>query len=132
MKIGPKPFVFCGPKKVLKKHALILQRKFSPLAPAQQIPELIGETVFLMNQRQHYRIWGAAVHPPPPSVQFFLISCSLLENLAKSYVGAPGRSVLPPTRNSGSASVGVVKPLVLTKNVADLTQMNQSHILLTR
>ena len=42
----------------------------------------------------------------PPRVQILSISCSLWENVAKSYVGVPSRVLVPPSRkNPGSATV---------------------------
>ena len=47
--------------------------------------------------------WGARDPPPPPGTQILSISCSFRENLAKSYVGPPGKLARPPWGNPGSA-----------------------------
>ena len=47
---------------------------------------------------------GAPGARPPLQSKIFSISCSFLENLTKSYVGAPPRGLAPPpTGNPGSA-----------------------------
>ena len=40
----------------------------------------------------------------PPTVQILSISCSLWENFAKLYVGAPSGELVPPQGNPGSAT----------------------------
>ena len=48
------------------------------------------------------------VAPPPPRPKIFSISCSFLQNLAKSYVGTTPRGLAPPpTGNPGSAPASI-------------------------
>ena len=47
---------------------------------------------------------GDARDACPPGAQILSISCSFWENLAKTYVGAPGELAPPPRGNPGSAT----------------------------
>ena len=51
-----------------------------------------------------FRGGAGGAPPPPPGTQILSISCSFLENLAKSYVGAIPGELAPPWGNPGSAA----------------------------